>query len=220
MRRLLSFAIFGACYTGCFQYNLFAFLNEHVDGTDLLFPAEAAMQYATAMAAMLGVEISPLPEVTTLLPLLGAVQRTLINQLCIIPSLYYPLFFLITGLAYNLSLKEMIERARSLYLPLLQRNLAFWLPVQFAQFAFIEPAFQLPFVCACGLVWNMILSTVSLAQDSERKKAKDKLGSLRRAVKVVSLKSTLAEDAIMQPHVLLKAAVQEERIEEEQVLMR
>ena len=57
------------------------------------------------------------------------------DQLLVIPTLYYPIFFLTTGLVYKLNVAQMISRAGSLWWPLLKRNFAFWLPVQFVQFA-------------------------------------------------------------------------------------
>ena len=72
-----------------------------------------------------------------------------------------PLFFLVTGLAMELKPRQIVERARELYLPLQTRNILFWVPVQFGQCAFIEPDLQLPFVCVAGLVWNIILSNVA-----------------------------------------------------------
>ena len=101
------------------------------------------------------------------LTLFAALERTLINQLFVIPLAYYPLFFIVTGLAYGQRVQQMKERASSLFLPLWRRNLAFWLPVQFCQFAFVDPVLQLPFVCVAGLFWNLILSAVSLAQDAK-----------------------------------------------------
>jgi hypothetical protein len=132
-----------------FQYNLFQFLIANLDGTHLSQLVDAA----------------GLAEGSNL-ELLGAVERTLTNQLLIIPALYYPIFFLITGIAYGLTLQEMKDRAGQLFLPLLRRNVAFWVPVQFVQFAFVQPELQLPFVCVAGLMWNIILSYVSLQADA------------------------------------------------------
>ena len=127
-----------------FQYNLFQFLIANLDGTHL----------------------SQLVGDGSNLELLGAVERTLLNQLLIIPALYYPIFFLVTGIAYGLTLEQMRDRAGQLYLPLLRRNVAFWVPTQFVQFAFVQPELQLPFVCVAGLMWNIILSYVSLSTDA------------------------------------------------------
>jgi len=159
LRRTSGFAIFGALYTGCFQYTLFSFLIATCDGTTL----QAMFNDALRGAAPYDVSAVPDP---TLLPFLGAMERTLINQLIIIPLAYYPLFFLVTGLTYGQTVEQMRDRAKSLFVPLLRRNLLFWLPVQFCQFAFIEAEMQLPFVCVAGLAWNIILSTVSLQQDT------------------------------------------------------
>lgn len=144
-RRAAAFGIFGALYTGLFQYNLFQFLIVNLDGTHLEQLVETA-----GLASVL-------PDTT----LFGAVERTLINQLLIIPSLYYPFFFLVTGLAYRETLDQIKERAQSVYLPLLKRNVAFWVPVQFIQFAYVDPDLQLPYVCVAGLIWNIILSVVA-----------------------------------------------------------
>ena len=156
-RRAFAFATFGALYTGVFQYQLFAALISTLDGSHLSPILDGAM----AGSSM----------VTPSIEFIGAAERTLVNQLFIIPSLYYPLFFLVTGLAYSLTPEQMLDRGRELYLPLIKRNLGFWLPVQFFQFAYVEESLQLPFVCVAGLVWNFILSAVSLAADKERESA-------------------------------------------------
>ena len=86
---------------------------------------------------------------------------TLFNQLLVIPTLYYPLFFAITGAVRGLSVDASIERARNNFAPLMERNLKFWLPVQFAQFFYIAEEWQVTYVCVAGLVWNVILSLIA-----------------------------------------------------------
>lgn len=49
----------------------------------------------------------------------------------------------------------------SLSSSLYYRNLLFWIPVQFVQFAFIQEDLQIPFLCACGLAWTFILSIMA-----------------------------------------------------------
>lgn len=169
MRRTAAFAIFGACYTGIFQYNLFALLIETCDGTTLLHVLnDGQMVVNDLWDATRGIAPYSTPEQfavspaldSAMLPTLGALERTLLNQLLVIPVLYYSLFFVVTGVAYELTPAASLERARSLWIPLVMRNLLFWLPVQFYQFSSIEPELQLPFVCVAGLVWNIILSAV------------------------------------------------------------
>lgn len=137
-KRSLSFAIFGAIYTGAFQHSLFQWLVEHFHGTYL---------------AGSGVPVDQ--------ELLAAMERTFANQLVCIPLLYYPTYFTITGALAGLSFAEGLQRAKTLYGPLMKRNLAFWLPVQFAQFAAVPTDLQVPYVCVAGLVWNAILSAAS-----------------------------------------------------------
>ena len=186
-KRAIAFATFGALYTGIFQYKLFALLITTFDGSHLLPILEGAVRGSSMIApfgTMDTVTTSLLANEGALQPLIGAAERTLVNQLLIIPSLYYPLFFLVTGLAYGLSATQMLERGRELYLPLLRRNLAFWLPVQFFQFAFVEQALQLPFVCVAGLAWNFILSAVSLAADNKEREGEAPAGTSRSPLRL------------------------------------
>lgn len=43
----------------------------------------------------------------------------------------------------------------------MERNLLFWIPVQFIQFKFIPEDLQIPFLCTCGLCWTFILSIMA-----------------------------------------------------------
>lgn len=142
LRRSYSFALFGATYTGAFQNFLFPWLEDHFQG-DLL----------AAVLMSRGFEVDH--------QLLAAVERTCANQLACIPLLYYPTYFAITSALNGLNATRAVTRARKLFLPLMRRNLAFWIPVQFTQFATVPTALQVPFVCVAGLVWNAILSASS-----------------------------------------------------------
>jgi len=92
------------------------------------------------------------------LHILAASEQTFISQFVIIPTIYYPVFFAVTGAVQGLSVQETVDRAKDTFLPLMQRNLAFWVPVQFLAFAFVEENLQIPILIACGLVWTIILS--------------------------------------------------------------
>ena len=48
-----------------------------------------------------------------------------------------------------------------MFVPLMKRNLLFWIPVQFVQFYWVDPSWQVSFVCVAGLVWNVILSAIA-----------------------------------------------------------
>lgn len=89
---------------------------------------------------------------------LGAIEQTLVSQLLLIPLLYYPIFYSVTGFVQNLTVEETITRAKETFIPLMKRNLLFWIPVQFGAFYFVEENLQIPVLTACGLVWTIILS--------------------------------------------------------------
>ena len=60
----------------------------------------------------------------------------------VVPLVYYPLFFSLTGIVQGLTIEDTIARAREKFLPLVQRNLQFWLPVQIVQFEFVPEELQ------------------------------------------------------------------------------
>lgn len=43
----------------------------------------------------------------------------------------------------------------------MKRNLLFWVPIQYAQFAFVPVDLQIPFLCLAGLIWTYILSALA-----------------------------------------------------------
>jgi len=51
-----------------------------------------------------------------------------------------------------------VERAKDTFVPLMKRNLMFWIPVQFIQFGFIDTSLQIPFLSVAGLCWTFIIS--------------------------------------------------------------
>lgn len=137
-RRGLSFGLFDAIYRGGFQHYLFPVIDDAFQGTILL-------------------AVFPFGDVQ----LLAAFERTFANQLVVVPLVYYPLFFSLTGLVQGLTLDETLARAREKFLPLVGRNLQFWLPVQITQFMFIPLELQVTWVAVFGLVWKIILSTLA-----------------------------------------------------------
>lgn len=91
----------------------------------------------------------------------AAIERTLVSQVGIVPFIYYPVFFALTGFVQGLSMNGAMERAKLNFLPLMQRNLLFWIPLQFIQFGFIDEQLQIPFLSAAGLCWTFILSVAA-----------------------------------------------------------
>lgn len=132
--RGLSFALFGGIYTGTFQHWWFGVMSTFVPTAA---PDDFAMRFSTAAL------------------------QTVLCQFGTIPLIYLPIFFLLTGALRGLSLEQSLDRARSLWLPLWQRNINFWIPVQMVQFLFVEPEWQVPFLCVAGLIWNVILSSIA-----------------------------------------------------------
>ena len=107
---------------------------------------------------------------------LAAMESTLASQLGIVPFLYYPAYFSITGTMQGLTASESFSRAQEKFLPLMQRNLLFWIPVQYIQFGFVPEDLQIPFLSVCGLCWTFILSIVAgraTPATAEEKIAKD-----------------------------------------------
>ena len=89
---------------------------------------------------------------------LAAMEQTLSSQLGIVPFLYYPAFFTVTGAIQGLTSSQALSRAKENFLPLMKRNLLFWIPVQFVQFGYIQEDLQIPFLSVAGLAWTFILS--------------------------------------------------------------
>jgi len=101
---------------------------------------------------------SVLPHLHDSSNLAAAMEQTLASQLGIVPFLYYPAFFALTGAVQGLDAEGAMTRAKENFLPLMSRNLLFWIPVQFLQFAFVQEDLQIPFLSVCGLAWTFILS--------------------------------------------------------------
>ena len=73
---------------------------------------------------------------------LAAMEQTLASQLGIVPFLYYPAFFTISSAIQGLSASGAWSRAVENFVPLMKRNLLFWIPVQFIQFGYIQEDLQ------------------------------------------------------------------------------
>jgi hypothetical protein len=137
-RRAASFVLFNACYRGGFQHNAFPLIASTFKGHALhgLLPC--------------------IP-----LNVCAAISCTAANQLVVVPLVYYPLFFAMTGALQGLDLASSMRRAREKFLPLMKRSLSFWIPVQYVQFAYVAAEWQVPYVCVWGLIWNVIVSVVA-----------------------------------------------------------
>ena len=172
-RRAASFAVFDIAYR-VLQHYAFPAIVSHCHG-----------QYLGSI---------PLLEDNLDVFFRATMEQTLSNQLVIVPFLYYPAFFTLTGFVQGLSVEATVARAQETFLFLMKRNLLFWIPVQFVQFGFIEQELQIPFVCVAGLVWTAILSILagsakSYAQTPEEQAAEqveEMLASQQVQVDIIS----------------------------------
>mmetsp|Transcript_1106 Transcript_1106/g.1376 ORF Transcript_1106/g.1376 Transcript_1106/m.1376 type:complete len:295 (-) Transcript_1106:138-1022(-) len=137
-----SMIIFSVLYAGIFQHYWFDWLNNNL--------VETASAVHPSVAVLLAKSYGPN---------LLAASKLFLNQVFIVPTVYMPLFFAVTGALAGLTVNDSLTRARSQFLPLLQQKYAFWLPAQFIQFAFVSPEWQITYLCSAGLVWTMILSS-------------------------------------------------------------
>ena len=133
-KRGLSFVAFDAAYRGGFQTPLLPWIIDHCHGD--------------VLGQVLSFDTN----------ILAAAECTLFNQLTVIPIVYYPLFFGITGYVQNLDTEASLQRAKTQFTTLCVRNWKFWIPANFLQFCLLPNEWQVPYTCAMGFIWNVILS--------------------------------------------------------------
>ncbi len=141
--RGVSFAAFDMTYRAA-QHFLFPVIVDICHG-----------QYFLGALAAIGA-----PKLLDLEPL-AAMERSLASQLIIVPFMYYPVFFTFTGFMQGLTFEQGVERAKENFLPLMKRNLLFWIPVQYVQFCYVPTDLQIPFLSCAGLAWTFILSLLA-----------------------------------------------------------
>jgi hypothetical protein len=145
-KRTVSFAAFDACYRAV-QHVLYPPMKDYFHGqflnptiSSILPPHNAFEQHHNQLLS-------------------AAAEQSLVSQLVVIPLLYYPIFFAVTGMVQGLTWEQAMERGKQSFIPLMQRNLLFWIPVQFGVFGWInDDALQISVLIACGFLWTMILS--------------------------------------------------------------
>lgn len=126
---------------------------------DMAYRALQHFSFPIIVANCQGQLLGSLPILGTLdSSQLAAMEQTLASQLGIVPFIYYPAFFTISGAIQGLSASAAWSRALENFVPLMKRNLLFWIPVQFIQFGYIQEDLQIPFLSCAGLAWTFILS--------------------------------------------------------------
>lgn len=137
-KRTAGFVTVEMTYRGLIQQGLLLWIIAHFDGRllSLLLP-------------------------TVNRTLLTSIERVLVLQFAAAPFIYYPIYFLVTGLVQGLDLPATLRRGRDHFKQVFGWNVCFWLPVQFAQFTFIPTQFKVPFICFASLLWSSILSMMA-----------------------------------------------------------
>ncbi|CAJ1960318.1 unnamed protein product [Cylindrotheca closterium] len=129
---------------------------------DMVYRAVQHFSFPIIVAACHGQYLGAIPLVGDIdVSQLSAMEQTLASQLGIVPFFYYPVFFSLTGAIQGLSVSGAMDRAKENFVPLMKRNLLFWIPVQFIQFGYIQEDLQIPFLSMCGLAWTFILSVAA-----------------------------------------------------------
>jgi len=138
-----SFAAFDATYRAA-QHYVFPIIVELCKGQFLL----------STLATIGATQLFDISALT-------AMERSLASQLIVVPFFYYPVFFTFTAYIQGLDFDDGLKRAKDNFIPLMKRNLLFWIPVQFIQFCYIPTDLQIPFLSVAGLVWTFILSVLA-----------------------------------------------------------
>lgn len=160
VKRAISFATFDGCYRAVQQVT-YPPMMKICNGK---FSLALLSTVLTILPSSSSVDDSSSSSQSTtavyLLHILASLEQTLVSQLVIIPILYYPIFYIITSFVQGLSFTQTISRIRETFIPLMKRNLLFWIPIQFVTFAFVDEStnLQIPILIVCGLVWTIILS--------------------------------------------------------------
>ena len=169
-KRGLTFLFFGAVYTGVLQHFWFNYLNAHVNdwgqALHIWGPERASLPLDTVVSTKewwryfdVVTQFENPPSSAML-----AAAKVAINQFLVIPTVYMPLFFLVTS---NFDAQMATERAKTLYLKLLSRNYVYWLPMQFCQFFLLPSEWQIPFLSIASLVWTVILSSIGSSSSAQ-----------------------------------------------------
>ena len=117
-RRALSFMVFDMCYRALQHYS-FPLIVEQCQG-----------QYIGSAIASVPVFASVFNNLNLDNPMYyyGAMEQTLASQLGIVPFMYYPVFYVLTAFVQGLDAEGAINRAKETFIPLMKRNLLFWIP--------------------------------------------------------------------------------------------
>lgn len=156
-KRASSFMLFDIAYRAL-QHYTFPIITHECHGQYLMGAIGAS-----PLAPLISDQTNPL--------LFGAMEQSLVCQLGLVPLTYYPVFYILTAVVQGLSREDGIARAKETFIPIMKRNVMFWIPVQFAVFGYVDEDFQIPLLCLSGVIWTVILS---LSAGSTKKYSQEK----------------------------------------------
>jgi len=182
MARGLCFLVFGAAYTGVFQHYWFDFLGSHIAQWGETLQLWGPSHVSIPVRAVYGLkewwayfDVVAAFEADSPSNAAVATAKLAVNQFLMIPTVYMPLFFAVTGSLAKLDLEQSTDRAKDMYIPLLQRNYFYWLPVQFFQFLVVPANYQILFISVASLVWTVILSSLATDQQQQQQQQQQQL---------------------------------------------
>ena len=181
-KRSGSFAVFDAAYRAS-QHVLYPMVVQLCQGQFIL----GLLPTTTASVSFV---LSP--------TLAAAVEQTLVSQFIIVPLLYYPVFYAVTSYVQGLTWEGTVDRAATTFVPLMKRNLLFWIPVQFIQFSFVPADLQIPLLSVCGLCWTMILSVMAGSAKDYGNKSQETVVVASRSDEVTTIPASASTTTTME----------------------
>ena len=91
--------------------------------------------------------------------LLIVVQQVCVDLLLYTPIVYFPFFYVSTGLIKGVPAEESLARCHENTVPDMINNLYFWGPAQVLNFALLPQFCRVPFMSALGFIWLGMLSS-------------------------------------------------------------
>lgn len=126
-----------------------------------------------------------------------ATAKLAVNQFLIVPTVYMPLFFALTGSLATLDYQGSLDRAKEKYIPILIRNYSYWLPMQFIQFLVIPQEWQILYISLASVLWTVILSSLATEQSATSQEAANTIDATTAATNTDSVTATtLATDNV------------------------
>ena len=122
-RRALSFMSFDMCYRAL-QHVSFPVIVQQCQG-QYIGGVISSIPFIATMMGNLNLDTNPTYYY-------GAMEQTLASQLGIVPFMYYPVFYTLTAFVQGLTADEAINRAKETFIPLMKRNLLFWIPGEYS----------------------------------------------------------------------------------------